>query len=133
MAQYLGKISYCIYLSHKLIRIAVDAALLKVAPVQGQTMHYWLLIGITLALTILASGLLYKYVEAPGIDLGRKIAERWKDRPTLEKSVWDGYFQATKNAKSTNPEFPHRAPEPQSHEAAGAPPIRTYWALPYLP
>ncbi len=87
LAQYLGKISYSIYLSHKLILIAVDAALIKIAPVLGQTMHFWLLIGTTFVLTIAASALLYKYVEAPGIKLGRKLAEHWKDRPALGASV----------------------------------------------
>ena len=76
IAQFLGRISYSIYLSHVLIMTAAQYMLLRYLPGLPQRVHFWTLLAATTAGTILVSALLYRYVEAPGIRLGRKLAPR---------------------------------------------------------
>jgi peptidoglycan/LPS O-acetylase OafA/YrhL len=69
--QFLGKISYSLYLLHPLIGPMID----------GPIHHYhpdsvvWSIAGITIsvALSIAAAWLMYRYVEVPGIKLGKRL------------------------------------------------------------
>jgi len=84
LAQYLGKISYGLYLSHELILVVMQAALLKWLPQLGQPAHFWLLLGLTLPATILASALLHRLIEVPGMKWGRKFADRLGAKTALK-------------------------------------------------
>ena len=75
-AQYLGKISYGIYLSHELVLVAAQAALLKWLPGLGQMAHLGALLSLTVPATFAVSVFLHHYVETPGIKLGRTLAGR---------------------------------------------------------
>jgi peptidoglycan/LPS O-acetylase OafA/YrhL len=74
ITQYLGRISYSLYLSHFLVLAVVQYALLRYLPALDRPMHVaWLLCG-TVPLVIGISALLYRYVELPGIRAGRALA-----------------------------------------------------------
>lgn len=72
--QYLGRISYSVYLSHILIIVVVQHALLVGAPQLTRPMHFGGLLCLTLLATVAVSSLLYRFVEAPGIKVGRSFA-----------------------------------------------------------
>jgi len=76
VAQYLGRISYSIYLSHMLVIIVVQHALLRWAPELNRLTHFWVLLAGTVTATIAASAVLHRWVEVPGINAGRKLAKR---------------------------------------------------------
>jgi len=80
VAQYLGRVSYSIYLSHILVMTLLRYVLLRYAPELSRTAHFATLLAATAAGTIAVSALLYRYVEVPGIQLGRALAGGAKPR-----------------------------------------------------
>jgi peptidoglycan/LPS O-acetylase OafA/YrhL len=83
-AQRLGQISYGIYLGHELVMVVVQAALLQWLPQLGQAAHFGMLLGLTLPATILVALLLHRWVEVPGMNLGRKLAGRLGTKAALK-------------------------------------------------
>ena len=76
---WLGKVSYSVYLSHSLVLLAVQACMVTLVPDVG-LMTYLLILGfVSLPAVLVVSWLLYKFVEAPGISLGRKSVD-WIQR-----------------------------------------------------
>ena len=73
---YLGRISYSLYLSHILVIIVIQYALLTWAPDLSQMAHFGVLLVCTTAVTIAVSTVLYRYLEVPGIHAGRALARR---------------------------------------------------------
>ena len=76
VVRYLGRISYSLYLSHLLVIIVIQYALLTWAPNLSQMAHFGILLAGATAVTIAVSTVLYCYIEAPGIYAGRSLA-RW--------------------------------------------------------
>lgn len=74
ITQHLGRISYSLYLSHFLVLAVVQYALLRYLPALDRARHVALLLCGTLPLVIGISALLYRYVELPGIRIGRALA-----------------------------------------------------------
>jgi peptidoglycan/LPS O-acetylase OafA/YrhL len=72
VTQYLGRISYSIYLSHILVIAAVQFVLLTAIPTLDQQTHCILLLCLCLPLTLALSDILYRYIEAPGIAYGKR-------------------------------------------------------------
>jgi peptidoglycan/LPS O-acetylase OafA/YrhL len=87
VAQYLGRISYSIYLSHQLLIIIFQAALALWLPHLGKVAHFGALLTATLAGTIAVSALLYRFVEAPGMKLGAALAVRRKPVPEIKYAI----------------------------------------------
>jgi peptidoglycan/LPS O-acetylase OafA/YrhL len=81
--QYLGRISYSIYLSHSLVMIVVQHGLLAWAPHLSQTVHTGILLACTTAATIPISAGLYRWLEASGIQAGRAFALRLAPRQAI--------------------------------------------------
>lgn len=77
--QWLGKVSYSVYLSHSLVLLAVQACMVSLVPEVGVMTYLSILGFVSLPAVLLVSWLLYKYVEAPGIMLGRKSVD-WIQR-----------------------------------------------------
>ena len=73
---YLGRISYSLYLSHFLVIIVIQYALLTWAPNLSRIVHFGVLLACTTAATIALSTVLYRCLEAPGIQAGRYLARR---------------------------------------------------------
>jgi peptidoglycan/LPS O-acetylase OafA/YrhL len=78
LAQFIGRISYSIYLSHFLVLMTFQYLLLKHLSNLSQAAHFWILLGTTTTGTILVSWVLYRLIEAPGIRLGHKVAARFQ-------------------------------------------------------
>ena len=74
--RYLGRISYSMYLSHVLVIILMQHALLMWVPELSQMVHAGVLLACTTVATIAASAGLYRFLETPGIQAGRAIALR---------------------------------------------------------
>lgn len=74
-ALFLGRISYAVYLSHSLV-LVFGMLLLKQAGIAqlGQWTFFAILLAFTLAVTLAVSALLYKWVEAPFISMGKRQA-----------------------------------------------------------
>jgi len=81
LAQFLGRISYSIYLSHELVMTVLQCGLLNIAPHLSRTAYFWVLLTATIAAAIIISALLYRFVEAPGMQLGRRLAMRLEPKP----------------------------------------------------
>jgi len=73
---YLGRISYSLYLSHILVIIVIQYALLTLAPDLSQMDHFLILLTGTTVVTIALSTVLYRFIEVPGIQAGRALARR---------------------------------------------------------
>jgi peptidoglycan/LPS O-acetylase OafA/YrhL len=77
---YLGRISYSLYLSHILVIIVIQYALLTWVPDLSQIVHFGVLLAGTTAVTVAVSAGLYRYLEAPGIHAGRALVRRFAAR-----------------------------------------------------
>ncbi|MFZ4596653.1 MAG: acyltransferase family protein, partial [Verrucomicrobiaceae bacterium] len=75
-AQYLGRISYSIYLSHSLMIVLCQTLIFDWLPPLTQKQHFCVLAASTCIFTIMVSHILFKLVEKPGMLLGRRIADR---------------------------------------------------------
>ena len=76
VVQYVGRISYSLYLSHFLVIIVVQYALLTWAPGLSRAIHFGVLLAGTTVVTIALSTVLHHYLEVPGIHAGRVLAQR---------------------------------------------------------
>jgi peptidoglycan/LPS O-acetylase OafA/YrhL len=74
LSQYLGKLSYSIYLSHFLVIIVLQSLLLKVSPDLSRLQHVLLLSTLTCLITVIISHILFHFIECPAMKLGAKIA-----------------------------------------------------------
>ena len=83
--QYLGRISYSMYLSHMLAIIVMQHALLTFVPQLSRMVHTGILLACTTAATISVSALLYRFIEAPGIYAGRSLARRLAPRQAFDQ------------------------------------------------
>ena len=91
VTSYLGKISYSLYLSHPTIVAYLGKFGVYVAIYQTITFSKRAAFFISLAVTMLivagVSSLTYRWIEAPGMQLGKKFLNR--RRPTaLRVSAW---------------------------------------------
>ena len=86
--QFLGKISYSIYLSHELVIVAAQSALIRFLPSLGQQAHFWVLLGATVPITIGVSALLYRFIERPAIEWGRRFTARsFIESPVAHRTI----------------------------------------------
>ena len=75
MAQYLGAISYCLYLVNEPIHKLIGTVLSRVADGDA-TLFTLLWVPAAIGLPILAAVWLHRYLEAPALRWGRSVAER---------------------------------------------------------
>lgn len=83
IVRYLGRISYSLYLSHTVVIIVIQYALLTWAPGLSQMAHFVVLLASTTAVTIAVSAVLYRCIEIPGIQAGRSLARRLTARQAV--------------------------------------------------
>ena len=75
---YLGKVSYSVYLLHPtLVYLLIPVYRWLYAEAGGLTTAFLASLALTLAILLPLSSLAYRWVERPGIRLGRRIASRW--------------------------------------------------------
>lgn len=82
VTDWLGRISYSIYLFHVIVFLAIEWWLLHRVPTGAawRTQHIAVYIAIGVAVTLAVASLVYRVVEKPGIRLGHRLAERWQQR-----------------------------------------------------
>ena len=90
---YLGRLSYSLYLSHILVIIVVQYALLTWGPHLSQIVHFGVLLAGTTAVTIAVSAVLYRYLEVPGMQAGRALARRYAARRNTDEQELKPYSQ----------------------------------------
>ena len=81
VVQFLGRISYSIYLSHMLVLYVAEYFVLRYMPNLSSIAYFWILLVATVGGTVLASAMLYRFVESPGIRYGAKFASRFRKFP----------------------------------------------------
>ena len=79
-AQWLGKISYSIYLTHFLVLFCASFLLLQLFPTMPQAGMCLMLLLATLVGTLALSSLTFMSVEAPAMALGHRLAKRIQGR-----------------------------------------------------
>lgn len=78
LLQWLGRISYSIYLLHMLVLYAAKDLLARVAPDLAQPAYLAALLVLVLPASIAISALTYRFIERPGIAIGRRLTEPGK-------------------------------------------------------
>jgi peptidoglycan/LPS O-acetylase OafA/YrhL len=79
-AQFMGKLSYSIYLLHMFVVMLISSALLRYLPVISQATHLTILFPLSLTGSLLLSWLTFTLIEKPGMDIGRIIAKKISSR-----------------------------------------------------
>lgn len=83
IVQYLGAISYGLYLSHELVMTGMQYLLIMFAPAQDQATHFSLLLLLTFLGTVCVASILHRLIELPGMALGKKLASQLKPSTTV--------------------------------------------------
>jgi peptidoglycan/LPS O-acetylase OafA/YrhL len=84
VTDWLGRISYSIYLFHAIVFLAIEWWLLRRLPAGSawRTQHIGVYALAGLAATLAVASLVYRFVEKPGIRFGHRLAARWQERAT---------------------------------------------------
>lgn len=81
--QWLGKISYSVYLTHMLIFYCLTVIVRTLNPnIEKLDFAITMLPAVILA-TLAISSFTYKFLECPGIELGKKCVEKFKRKPVI--------------------------------------------------
>lgn len=78
VTEYLGRISYSIYLIHPLVIWGLSRIYPRIVETSSRpTVTYFLCALLTFAVLIPLAELSYRIVEAPGVRLGKRVSRRW--------------------------------------------------------
>ena len=127
LTDWLGRISYSIYLFHVIVFLAIEWWLLRRQPAGSiwRTQHIGIYTLLGLASTLAVASIVYRCVEKPGMRLGHRLAERWQPgRETLAivaKDMRDLGMQLDSAAKFLRGEA-QALPPTIRHAAAGQAP-----------
>jgi peptidoglycan/LPS O-acetylase OafA/YrhL len=81
LTDWLGQISYSIYLFHSIVFVSMQWWLLRQPTGSwSRTRHLGVYMGVGLLVVLIVSTLVYRLVEKPGIDLGHRVASAWRRR-----------------------------------------------------
>jgi peptidoglycan/LPS O-acetylase OafA/YrhL len=88
LTDWLGRISYSIYLFHVIVFLAIDWWLLRQpAGSAWRVQHVGVYTATGLAATLVVASLVYRFVEKPGIRLGHGLAAAWQARAIAGKNA----------------------------------------------
>lgn len=81
LTDWLGRISYSIYLFHPVVFLSVLWMLQRLPPQSAwRTQHLAVYIGVNLLLTLAVAAVVYRWVEQPGMRLGQRLARAVRER-----------------------------------------------------
>jgi peptidoglycan/LPS O-acetylase OafA/YrhL len=84
LSRWIGDLSYGAYLIHLLVMLPVCGWLAASFPGMAPFPRFWAALGLTIPITYGLAWLAYRYVELPGIALGRQVAGRFqKPKPAM--------------------------------------------------
>jgi len=85
---WLGTISYSIYLFHSIVFLAMEWWLLRhAADSSWRTQHLAVYMAAGLAAVLIVASLVYWFVEKPGIAMGHRLATSWRNRAARARSI----------------------------------------------
>jgi len=82
--QRLGEISYSVYLVHMPVLYVVFRAVTKLDPHMGGWRFLVIALPTTLVATLAVAWLTHRWIEQPGIAMGRALSKRWRSAPALQ-------------------------------------------------
>ena len=96
LPQFLGRISYSLYLSHMLLMGIAQFCILNLAPGLPRPVHFVLLLVATFLASVGVSAALYRYLEVPAMELGKRLGNKFATapgetlllRPTHRRKRW---------------------------------------------
>lgn len=88
--QWLGKISFPVYLIHWPLIILILTALLKVKPDIGAKPAFLVLLGAGIPLVLVSAYVIHRVIEKPFMAFGKKFESRPKKEPLADNSVVSG-------------------------------------------
>ncbi len=84
LSQFLGELSYGVYLTHLLVMLPICGWLARSWPALAMGPRFIAALALTVPLTYAVSWACYRYIELPGIEFGRQMASRLRlAQPTL--------------------------------------------------
>ena len=84
--QWLGQISYSVYLTHMFVFYVLSSTVLKLSPKIGKAELLMLLLPAVPLVTIALSTLTHRFIEQPGIALGKRWSQK-KGSPALDAAL----------------------------------------------
>jgi peptidoglycan/LPS O-acetylase OafA/YrhL len=88
LTDWLGRISYSIYLFHPIVFQPIYLWLMGQSldsPFRGQ--HLAIYLAVNVAVTLAVASLVYRYVERPAIRLGHRLASAWEERAARARTL----------------------------------------------
>lgn len=80
----IGEISYSVYLLHPVVFMTMLWLLVKLPPSSWwRNQHLAAYVAANMLVTIALAGATYRWIEQPGIAMGRRLARRWFRRPAV--------------------------------------------------
>jgi peptidoglycan/LPS O-acetylase OafA/YrhL len=100
----LGAISYSLYLAHAPIIVMLMPVYVRIrtASAAAPFLGYVICVGVTFAVALPLSYLTYRFIELPGIKLGKKFYAYFEKRKIASSAHPKSEFDATSPSLSTN-------------------------------
>lgn len=86
-ARFIGDVSYGVYLLHLVVMLPVCGWLALNWPTMEAFPRFWAALALTIPITYSVAYLCYRFIEQPGIGLGRRIASRFQKRMAAAPQV----------------------------------------------
>jgi peptidoglycan/LPS O-acetylase OafA/YrhL len=83
--QFLGKISYSVYLLHFYVCLGVKGAVLRIPLSPAE--RFWIVLASTLGITIPLAWFTWRFIEEPGIRLGRRLIASFPTEASADKQT----------------------------------------------
>jgi peptidoglycan/LPS O-acetylase OafA/YrhL len=87
LSRWIGDLSYGVYLVHLIVMMPLCGWLALSYPTMQPLPRFFIALGLTTVVTYAIAYLCYRFIEQPGINLGRKIASRYQTEVPASKAV----------------------------------------------
>jgi len=87
----LGELAYSIYLAHGILLFSmINFIVGKKNIAMMSSIYYWICIAITVPFLLVISTITFRYIETPGISLGKKLEARWSRVHGMQSAQAEG-------------------------------------------